>query len=371
MSFKSNLLNTLINISGWRTDRKIVVIESDDWGSIRMPSKEVYEKLLNAGIRVDKCPYNRYDSLESEEDLIALSDVLIKFKDQYGNHPVFTTNFIVANPDFEKIKSSDFRKYHYELLTDTLKRYPKHQNTFSILKEGINQRLFHPQFHGREHLNINRWMKGLQDGLAETHLAFDNELFGISTTITSEKRRSYMAALDFDDFSELEVQKQILAEGLNLFEQIFGYRSSSFIATNYVWHSDLEPFLFSRGIKFLQGGTNQIHPTGDGSLIKRHSLGSLNDCGQRYLIRNCQFEPSEDLSKPWVESVIKEISNAFFWRKPAIISSHRVNYIGFIDPANRQRNLIMLNTLLRRLTNRWPDIEFMTSDQLGNIIENG
>lgn len=30
-----------LNLPGWHTRRKIVVIESDDWGSIRMPSKEV------------------------------------------------------------------------------------------------------------------------------------------------------------------------------------------------------------------------------------------------------------------------------------------------------------------------------------------
>ena len=39
---------------GWKTDRKIVVIESDDWGSIRMPRREVYEMSLKKGYRVDR-----------------------------------------------------------------------------------------------------------------------------------------------------------------------------------------------------------------------------------------------------------------------------------------------------------------------------
>lgn len=41
------------NLSGWKTNRKIIVIESDDWGSIRMPSKEVYELFLSKGFPID------------------------------------------------------------------------------------------------------------------------------------------------------------------------------------------------------------------------------------------------------------------------------------------------------------------------------
>ncbi len=54
---------SLINLLGWRTSRKIVVIESDDWGSIRMPSHDVYTKCLKEGYPVDKNAYERYDSL--------------------------------------------------------------------------------------------------------------------------------------------------------------------------------------------------------------------------------------------------------------------------------------------------------------------
>ena len=50
---------------GWTTDRKILVIESDDWGSIRMPSREIYEKSLRAGYRVDLNMFDKYDSLHA------------------------------------------------------------------------------------------------------------------------------------------------------------------------------------------------------------------------------------------------------------------------------------------------------------------
>ena len=41
MKLKQIISHNLLNIPGWRTKRKLVVIESDDWGAIRMPSKEI------------------------------------------------------------------------------------------------------------------------------------------------------------------------------------------------------------------------------------------------------------------------------------------------------------------------------------------
>src|SRR5690554_3899588 len=94
---------------GWRTNRKIVVIESDDWGSIRMPNKIVFERMLKLNYDVHRCNYSRYDTLASQQDFSHLFDVLSSFKDGNGNHPIITANTIVANPDFEKIRENDFQ----------------------------------------------------------------------------------------------------------------------------------------------------------------------------------------------------------------------------------------------------------------------
>ena len=63
------VIKNLSNIPSWRTNCKIVVFESDDWGSIRMPSKLAYSNLLKKGIGVDKSLYDTLDSLEKKEDL--------------------------------------------------------------------------------------------------------------------------------------------------------------------------------------------------------------------------------------------------------------------------------------------------------------
>ena len=117
----------LYNMIGWRTKRHLVVIESDDWGSIRMPSREVYEEFLRRGIRVDNDPYCRYDALATKDDLTNLFEVLQSVTDKNGNHPVITANCVVANPVFDKIKESNFTEYFYEPFTATLDKSEAHQ----------------------------------------------------------------------------------------------------------------------------------------------------------------------------------------------------------------------------------------------------
>ena len=89
-AIKSAITRNLTNIPGWRTNRKIVVIESDDWGSIRMASKEAYNYFLGKDVPVDKSPYNSFDALECNEDLEMLFDVLGSVKDVNGNSAILT-----------------------------------------------------------------------------------------------------------------------------------------------------------------------------------------------------------------------------------------------------------------------------------------
>src|SRR5690606_13830027 len=141
---------------------RIIVIESDDWGSIRMPSNEVYEEFVRSGLQMSGTDYNRIDTLESNDDLILLYDILSSHRDRNGSHPLITANIVVGNPDFEKIQTSDFSEYFYEAVTETLSRYPHRDLVENLWREGEERKLFHPQLHGREHVNVVRWMNALR-----------------------------------------------------------------------------------------------------------------------------------------------------------------------------------------------------------------
>jgi len=371
-TLKKVLAQNVSNITGWRTNRRIIVFESDDWGSIRMPSYAIYEQLLRDGIRVDKCTYNRIDSLESEEDLSSLFDVLVKFRDKYGNHPVITANTCVANPDFDKIRASDYKIYYYEPSIETLKRYPFHKNVFALWKLGIKENIFYPQFHGREHVNIPLWLKLLQENNEVFIKAFDLGLWGIGPEVLKTSKIHIQAAFDASDESEILNQHEIIKEGLNLFQSLFGYRSRSFIANNFIWDKSLNATLAKSGTEFIQGMKYQILPVNNRHKRELifHFTGEMNDLGQVYTVRNCNFDPGETPDLDNMSNCLGQIKNAFFWKKPAIISTHRLNYIGSIDKSNRTKNLSLFKQLIHQIIKNWPDVEFRTSVELGDIIFN-
>ena len=89
---------------------------------------------------------------------------------------------------------------------------------------------------------------------------------------------------------------------------------------------------------------------------------------QQYITRNCFFEPGSGEKTDWVDSCLSEIRTAFRYSKPAIICSHRVNYIGSLNPKNRDNGLAKLKDLLNRIKKYWPDVEFISSDVLGDMM---
>lgn len=368
---KQTLSRILTNFPGWRTNRKIVVIESDDWGSIRMPSKEVYEKCLKSGYPVDKIAYERYDSLASEKDLESIFELLSSFTDRNGNHPVITSNCVVANPDFNRISADNFSTYHYELITDTFGKYPRHSNCFNLWQQGMAANVFYPQYHCREHLNVSHFMDALQNGNRDALFGFHHKMPGCIPLGPVAKGNEFVEPLKYNSMSDKEKKFSFFLEGLDLFEKLLGYKSVSIIPPNYIWSPDFNEAVYKKKVKFFQGLRKMCEPNPGGKdRYHNHYLNKRNQYGQTYLVRNVLFEPSLfrlNIKDP-VDYCLSEMAIAFRMKKPATICSHRLNYVGFIDEANRDRTLKMLNDLLASALKFWPEIEFMTTDQLGHIL---
>lgn len=370
---RGSILPYIINFSGWRTKRKIIVIESDDWGSIRMPSREVYEECQKAGYHADQIEYEKYDSLASEEDLEQLFDMLKSFKDIHGNHPVITANALVANPDFEKILESDFKHYFFEPITETFKRYPNHENSFNLWQKGVKEGVFFPQSHGREHLNVSKFMRALNRRDKDAIFAFNHRMPGAMTRGNMSVGHPHIRALEYYDINDKQNKLEIILEGLDMFEEMFGYRSESFIPPNYLWSNDFDEAMSQHGVRFYQGNRKmkEIRP-GRKSVIHRRSLGEKNTYKQRYLVRNVLFEPAlqKNMKADYVQKCLSDIRASFRMNKPAIICSHRINYVGYLVEENRDRTLSMLNYILKSIQKEWPETEFLNSVQLGNMIAN-
>jgi hypothetical protein len=195
------------NLPGWSTLRRIVVIESDDWGSIRMPSRSIYHRLLNGGLDLnggDGLRFCLYDSLETASDLALLFEILNSYKDYHHASAIFTPVSIVANPDFRKIKESGFQHYYYEPFTETLKNYQGNEGTFKLYKEGITNGIFIPQFHGREHLNVSLWMNALRAKDSETAMAFNEGVWAFIPKNNIRKGLEFEAAFQLSELSKME-----------------------------------------------------------------------------------------------------------------------------------------------------------------------
>lgn len=359
------------NMTGCRTNRKIVVIESDDWGSIRMPSLQVFKKLERAGLNLvgkDAKRYNLNDTLATANDLEKLFEVIISVKDCVGRNAVFTPVTLVANPDFGKIKDSGFNEYYYEPFTDTLKRYPGCEKSFDLWKEGITSGIFVPQLHGREHLNVIAWLNALRNQDPQTMSAFDEGMWGFVPGGDLLQGVDLQAAFLPFDLSEIEYHKEIIKEATDLFETLFGYRAEYFVPPNGIFHNSLNMTLVKNGIKYRSVRKLQTQPLGNGKHKKIiHWHGQQHSSGIRYLTRNSMFEPNHP-GRDWVDSCMNSIKIAFRWQKPAIITTHRVNYIGALNPENRDKGLYQLKVLLKEITKNWPDAEFMTTAEMSQLM---
>lgn len=370
-NLKSNLSSHLNNALGWTTKKRIVVFESDDWGSIRTSDENVLNIFRNKGLPIDKDPYTLFDSLEINQDLELLFGLLDKFKDKNNNNPKFTLNNIVANPDFEKIKSNNFEEYHYEKFTTTLGRYKDSDKVLSFYKKALNEKLISIQFHGREHLQVNNWISKLKRNEKNSLEAFNNNMFTYYPKVGAncfDQNLDAFGCYSEKDFLDLPL---VIEDGLRIFEEIWGYKSRSVVCPCHIWNPEIERTFKKHGINQIQSGPKQTVSKKNKKEFNqiRQYTGKLSKEDILMTARNVIFEPSIFHSQP-LEKALKSIQSAFFWNKPAIISTHRLNFIGRINENNRDRNLVLLQNLISRILSMWPNIEFMSSDGLGELIWN-
>lgn len=358
----------LSNAVGWSTNRKIIIFESDDWGSIRTRSKDDYHSMVIKGLDLNCSNFTRCDAIESNNDLENLFEVLNNHHDANGRSAVITPMCLVANPDFEKIEASDFNEYYCENFIDTCKRYPNHDRVHELWLTGIRERLFVPELHGREHLNVARWLKAVKNQNEGLLIAFAHQSFGASH-FKGHPLPEYLAAFDPETKADILSYTDIIETAASMFQTICGYKPRHFIASNSPEPKSMEKVLKNAGVDYLTRYKFQKYPLGNGKFSHELNwLGKRNGHNQIILTRNCGFEPSDPSISDWVSTCLSEIENAFKWRKPAIISSHRVNYIGFIDPDNAAHGLNELDRLLSNIIKRWPEVEFITSTELGALI---
>ena len=359
LSLKDKVAKNYINALGWRTSRKLLLLESDDWGTIRIASRDAYETILSkTGIAGNF--FDKYDSIESSADLELLFEVLSGVKDKNGRPVVMSPVSVVANPFFEAIEENGYSRYVYESVLDTYNRFSDTQGSFDVAQEGIHEGIWFPQYHGREHINYLRWFKAIKRKEKLSNMAF--KLRSLHSGCMP-KDLNYFRAFDFDAADEILLLGDVMKEGISLFEDIWGYKPISFCAPCGFIRPETMDIAVQNGIRMFAG--QYYIPMGNGRQKRvDKKWGEKIDVDALYYRRNCKFEPSHDHCIDWVDRCLYEINVAFRWGKPAVIDSHRVNFIGRVFPENRDYTLKELKRLLKAVLEHWPDVEFINSKQL-------
>ena len=372
MNIKQKIITNLKNLSGTKTKRKLVVIYVDDYGGIRVRDKQAYNNLMKAGLAVDKTRYG-YDTLCTTEDLQMLFEVLTSVKDKNGHHAVFTPFTNIANPDFEKIKESGFQQYYREPFTKTMERLGNAYNgAYELWMQGIAAGIFRPEYHGTEHISVWRFMKALQEGHKSTMLSFENESVASPFFPDEPKIDNATAVFDICKTSDNDSLKTDIKVGLDMFEELLGYRAVQFTPGAAIYSPLLHDSLLQNGIKSIHVLRYKAYPLGDGKYEKSFLYtGKTNEVGQRYIVRNCVFEPFMDdrtHNLNAVNNCLLNIEAAFRMHAPAMVSTHRVNFAGAIESTHRDESLRMLNELIHEIVKRWPDVEFVSGSHVAEIL---
>jgi hypothetical protein len=367
---KQTLANNLKNISGWRTNRKLIIFSVDDYGNIRLSSKTALDNLQKTQIPFNS-HFDRLDTLETREDLESLYEVLDSVRDKHGNPAVFTPYALSCNIDFKAMAANDYDEYICELLPKTYEKSAAedakaYEGTWNLWQEGIKKGFMKPQFHGREHFNLNIF-NDLLAKRSENLIKVLKQNSYVSIPEHTNYKQGWTAAYSFDEKKETEGFLDNVADGLKQFKEVYGYESKVFTPPAQQFPLHLESGLVDLGLKYLDQSRSANRHLGSGEyLTEKHKLGGGTNMME--LVRNVVFEPTTPRISNWVDFTFKQIEAAFFWKKPANISSHRVNFCGHIDEENRKVGLTALKQLLDKIVRRWPDVEFISADQLGDII---
>ncbi len=359
------------NLFNWPTKRKIVIFSVDDYGNVRVDSKLARERMDKAGLKV-RSRFDAFDSLENREDLEILFDTLTSVKDSQGRHAVFTAFALPCNLNFEGMAENKYAKYCYESLPETYRklesRDPRaYEGTWPLWQQGITSGIMIPQFHGREHFNLKFFKRFLAERNRELMVSVENR----SLVSISEQGDpgGWTASFAFwDVHQDTAIFPEIIKTGLENFKKTFGYNATVFTAPAQQFPLSLEAELSGYGLKAFDRPFCQARHLGKGKFKRQFSFtGYRKNKNLVYLVRNVVFEPTHG-KIDHVTKAMQQIEAAFRWNRPAIISSHRVNFCGHIDAQNRAKGLGDLRLLLKKITQRWPDVEFLSADELRGLI---
>lgn len=314
----------------WREpllDQPVLIFESDDWGAGPVESQT--------------------------QALHRLVDLLTRFRDHAGRHPVMTLALVLAVPDGAAIHREG--RYRRLTLAD-----PIFAPLRAAIERGRQAGVFALQLHGMEHY----WPPALmasRDPAVKSWLEADTPPATERLPAHLQSRWTDASVLPSRPLPD-EAIAAAVREEVALFEQIFGEKPRVAVPPTFVWDERVETAWARAGVEVV------VTP---GLRSRCRNAEGLPDCdsgpivngqsgpGVRYVVRDDYFEPERGHR---AAAGLAALQRKWAQRRPCLLETHRSNFIG--EVATAEQALAALGELIEQALRRYPDLSFLDTATL-------
>jgi hypothetical protein len=343
-----------------------VVLQSDDWGLCAWSADEQALRVL-ADTPAFRSPAGRRyggSTLESASDVRLLAETLLEFRGGDGFPPVWQANTIMAAPDHVALIPPLF-----EVDALPLVDFPNAPHRWSRpglwgeVTGAIEAGVWWPELHGLHHLPERAWLTALRRGAADARRAHEQQ---------SPVCEAVEASGEYDPSEPVEVRARCLAGAVARFRACFGRAPSSLCPPDYRWDAWLESEAPRHGIGVLQGKAEQV--TAGPAVVRRLVRGARWPAGTDALLcmpPRAAFEPcggEAPRARVGAAAVARRVREAWSRGRPAVVSTHRVNY-AHLQPAWSEAGRAALRDLLAALSAE--GAQFLTDAEVRDLQARG
>lgn len=298
----------------------VLIIESDDWGP---------------------------GALAQAQALAAICQLLQRYQ------AVMTIGVVLSIPDPEAIAAS--WQYHARLLDA-----PAFRPIVEALRAGEQAGVFDLQLHGLAHFWPENFMAAWRQDEAIRRWLAEDSWRTEKLPAWLQSRWIEATTLPSRPLAE-EAIAQAVAQEVAVFECCFGRPPKVVVPPTFVWDETVERAYASAGIEVLiTPGRRYRGRDAMGRLTapdRLYAHGERLPCGLRALVRDVYFEPALGHDP---RAVLKHIERKWSRRLPALLETHRFN---FLD-GKLKASLAALACLLDQVKARFPQVRCLSSYQL-------
>lgn len=349
-----------------------VVFESDDWGACELTTEATAsEKYCQIMKKYRKDSSWSSATLETPSDLDRLFKILRKYSGIDGLPCIFTAFTCMGNPDFAAMRSNGFSEYVDIGLDKGVPAGWERGDITGKMRKGLEEGVWAPEFHSfLHHTSPKKLMERLNSSGKDGKMA--RELFEI---------KCYYQGEHIPEYIDLNVKEQFdwVSRCMTRFNNIFGFKphaavtSDAYPETEIVWAANGITAICLKNCR-INSGEVIVYPTKPWNLQNVYEkIGNYNPAiNAVYNIRNVFFECTMDKSPARghsVEEVIPVINNRLkVLNEPAIISTHRLNYIS-LDKELVDLRCKELEKLLASLQEK--GAYFLTTGEVADLYRSG